>query len=145
MVYSSTFGTSHDRYVLSTKHNQYQPNVKPHLKTTAHKKMSSITDFFNKCDQIRSFLRIWSHLLKKSLMENFIFCAVDVFSGYRNGTLAWNELNKVPTNNYLFKFNNRNTRNKCDVCSVLTIKTTYFTFFSSLPSVDFEQLNFHWG
>ena len=25
--------------------------------------------------QIRSFLRIWSHLLKKSLMENFIFCA----------------------------------------------------------------------
>ena len=30
-------------------------------------------DFFSKCDQIRSFLRIWSHLLKKSLMENFIF------------------------------------------------------------------------
>ena len=27
-------------------------------------------DFFSKCDQIRSFLRIWSHLLKKSLMEN---------------------------------------------------------------------------
>ena len=26
------------------------------------------------CDQIRSFLRIWSHLLKKYLMENFIFC-----------------------------------------------------------------------
>ena len=25
---------------------------------------------------MRSFLRIWSHLLKKSLMENFIFCAV---------------------------------------------------------------------
>ena len=36
----------------------------------------SIKDFFNKCDQILSFLRIWSHLLKKSLMENFIFCAV---------------------------------------------------------------------
>ena len=36
----------------------------------------SITDFFSKCDQIRSFLRIWSHLLKKSVMENFIFCAV---------------------------------------------------------------------
>ena len=33
----------------------------------------SIKDFFSKCDQIRSFLRIWSHLLKKSLMENFIF------------------------------------------------------------------------
>ena len=36
----------------------------------------SIKDFFSKCDQIRSKLRIWSHLLKKSLTENFIFCAV---------------------------------------------------------------------
>ena len=32
----------------------------------------SIKDFFSKCDQ----MRIWSYLLKKSLMENFIFCAV---------------------------------------------------------------------
>ena len=36
----------------------------------------SIKDFFGKCDQIRKKLRIWSHLLKKSLMKNFIFCAV---------------------------------------------------------------------
>ena len=37
----------------------------------------SIKDFFSKCDQIRSFLRVWSHLLKESLMENFIFlCSV---------------------------------------------------------------------
>ena len=35
-----------------------------------------IKDFFSKCDQIHSFLPIWSHLLKKSLIENFIFCAV---------------------------------------------------------------------
>ena len=33
-------------------------------------------DFFSKCDQIRRKLRIWSHLLKKSLMKNCIFCAV---------------------------------------------------------------------
>ena len=33
----------------------------------------SIKDFFSKFDQIRSFLRIWSHLLEKSLMENFFF------------------------------------------------------------------------
>ena len=33
-----------------------------------------IKDFFSKYDQISSFLR--SHLPKKSLMENFIFCAV---------------------------------------------------------------------
>ena len=29
-------------------------------------------------DQIRSFIWIRSHLLKKFLMENFIFCAVNV-------------------------------------------------------------------
>ena len=38
----------------------------------------SIKDFFSECDQIFGFLRIWSHLLKKSLMENFVFCAVHV-------------------------------------------------------------------
>ena len=35
----------------------------------------SIQDFFIKIVQIRSFKQIWSHLLKKSLMEKFIFCA----------------------------------------------------------------------
>ena len=36
----------------------------------------SIKDFVSKCNQIHRFLRIWSYLLKKFLMENFIFCAV---------------------------------------------------------------------
>ena len=36
----------------------------------------SIKDFFSKSDRIRRRLRIWSHLLKRSLMENCIFCAV---------------------------------------------------------------------
>ena len=36
----------------------------------------SIKDFFSKYDQIRSFQRILSHLLKKSLMGNFIFCVL---------------------------------------------------------------------
>ena len=40
----------------------------------------SMKDFFSKCNQIRRKLWIWSHLLKKSLMENFIFCAVLIFS-----------------------------------------------------------------
>ena len=43
---------------------------------TAQKMKFSIKDSFSKCDQIRSFLRIWSHLRKKSLMKNLIFCAV---------------------------------------------------------------------
>ena len=43
---------------------------------TIQKMKFSIKGFISKCDQIRRKLRIWSHLLKKSLMENFIFCAV---------------------------------------------------------------------
>ena len=45
-------------------------------KATVQKIKFSIKDFFSKCEQIRSFLQIWSYLLKKSLMENFIFCVV---------------------------------------------------------------------
>ena len=41
------------------------------------------------CREKRRFLWMWSHLLKKSLMENFIFCAVMVV---------------IPTNNDLRKF-----------------------------------------
>ena len=37
-----------------------------------------IKDFFSKCDQIRRFLWIWSPLLKKSLMENFTFCVMEL-------------------------------------------------------------------
>ena len=37
----------------------------------------SIKDFFSKCDQIHSFLRIWPRLLKKSLMGKLHFlCSV---------------------------------------------------------------------
>ena len=36
---------------------------------TAQKMKFSIKDFYSKCD-------LMSHLLKKSLMENFIFCAL---------------------------------------------------------------------
>ena len=43
------------------------------LAYTAQKMKFSIECFFSKCDQIRNFLWIWPYLLKKSLMENFIF------------------------------------------------------------------------
>ena len=77
---------------------------------TLHKKMKfSIKDFFSKCDQIRSFLRIWSHLLKKSLMENFIFCAVKIMNedfqfqieNHRN--LRNNPTFRIPSVNTIFK------------------------------------------
>ena len=45
--------------------------------SSLHKKIKfPIKNFFSKCDQIRKKLRIWSHLLKKYLMENLIFCAM---------------------------------------------------------------------
>ena len=53
-------------------------DLPPLIYFTAQKMKFSIKDFFIKLDQIRRFLRIWSHLLKKFLMENFIFCAVFV-------------------------------------------------------------------
>ena len=49
--------------------------VRTHV--TAQKVKFFIKDFFSKCDQILRKLRIWSHLRKKSSMENFIFlCSV---------------------------------------------------------------------
>ena len=43
------------------------------ITTNAQKIKFSIKDFLSKCDQISNFLWIWSHLMKKSLMEIFIF------------------------------------------------------------------------
>ena len=58
---------------LKSRQNSY--------KITAQKMKFSIQNFFSKCDQIRSILQIWSHLLKKSLIENFIFYPVNIWKG----------------------------------------------------------------
>ena len=42
------------------------------VENTAKKMRFSIKDFFSKCNQICSFLRMF----KENLMENFIFCAM---------------------------------------------------------------------
>ena len=61
----------------SSTHTLTSPTItRGFLSYTARKMKISINDFFSKYDKIRSFLRIWSHLLKKSLMEKFIFSAV---------------------------------------------------------------------
>ena len=46
---------------------------------TARKMKFPIKDFFSKCDQTRGRLGLWSHLLKKSLTENLIFCTVSIY------------------------------------------------------------------
>ena len=55
---------------------------------TAQKKMKfSIKEFFSKFNQICCFCRMRSHLLKKSLMENFIFSAVIIDYQYNKGII----------------------------------------------------------
>ena len=56
---------------------------------TARKMKLSIHDFFSKCDLVRRKLRIWSHLLKNSLMENFIFLCVKNWYSYSMTAIFW--------------------------------------------------------
>ena len=76
---------------------------------TAQKIKISIKDLFSKCDQICSFLRIWSHILKKSLMENFIFCAV--LNHFKGEKPRWNQKCCVCTSVYCKTFKCTQTRN----------------------------------
>ena len=55
-------------------------------KITAQEINVSIKGFFSKYDQIRSFVGIWSYLLKKALMKNFIICAVHLEHPWINYT-----------------------------------------------------------
>ena len=59
--------------LMRNKHNIKHLLILISTVTTAQKMKFSINDFFSKCDQIRSKLRIWSRLLKKSFMEDFFF------------------------------------------------------------------------
>ena len=63
-----------DKNRMAWDNNDNTSNFK---NVTAQKMKFSIMDFFSKCYQIHSSLRIWSHLLKKSAVQNFIFCAVN--------------------------------------------------------------------
>ena len=65
-------------YYCTPSYNRcnYQNQLIVPIGKTAQKMKFSSKDFVRKCDEIRSFLWIWSHLMKKYLMENFIFCLV---------------------------------------------------------------------
>ena len=109
----------------------------------------SITDFFSKCGQVRRKLRIWSHLLKKSLMENFIFCAVNSFTSRVMINCGKNN----PAS--LFKLNTGNIKEMKDISSKLTIKKSerhqwhrsgflIVLLTSDVSTVNFEQINNGW-
>ena len=105
-------------------YNENESNLKLHLHTyTAQKMKLSIKDFFSKCDQICRKLWIWSHLLKKSLMESFIFCAnccliIMTTMVTKPNKNAWNTTFKDnPAIIYLFQDISKNTVNACEICS----------------------------
>ena len=77
--------------------------MKP-LTFTAQEMKFSIRDFFSKHDQIHSFLWIWSHLLNKSLTENF--SSVQCFEKYQSfqPQLEFSANNFISRNNTLFIF-----------------------------------------
>ena len=73
--------------------------------STALTKMKfSIKDFSGKYDQIRRKLRLWSHLLEKSLMENFIFCVVYTWV-CRNFVVLTQKSRKVSSLSFLAESN----------------------------------------
>ena len=104
----------------------------------------SIKDFFSKCDQIRRKLRIWSHLLKKSLIENLIFCAVDFDLNASLGRYL-----KAPTGLLFiehFKHNWEGTAQNIKILSILNscpypfIKVSFVNdIFSCLLTLFFEK------
>ena len=81
-TFKNIFFTDQFRATASALRNRLLKNLKymEASPVTEQKIKFSIKDFFSKCDQIRKKLRIWSHLLKKCFMENFIFCAVSYLS-----------------------------------------------------------------
>ena len=89
--------------------------------------MFSVKDFFSKCDQIRIFLRVWSHLLKKSLMENFIFCAVLILMEYFNMTTS-NSISSQFLDTFVF--------------SPVNVNSTCFKNSKNPSCVDLLQTNF---
>ena len=71
---------------------------------TAQKMKFSIKDFFSKSHHICRKLRMWSHLLKKSIMENFIFSAVTHSCSNLEGQIVFIKQIKSLSIHHLQKF-----------------------------------------
>ena len=109
---------------------------------TAQKMKFSIKGFFSKYDQIRRKLQIWSHLLKKSLMENFVFCAVNA-----EMKPCLNELSCAAQN---MKFSITNFISKCEkthrklrICSHLLNKSLTKAFIFLCSGSELESKKWH--
>ena len=87
----SAFYFTNIRPLLPASHTQTLPGRLIQRAHTAQIIKFFIKKFFSKCDRIRRKLRIWSHLLKKFLTENFIFCAMSPLhtAGLKPGTFGF--------------------------------------------------------
>ena len=101
----------------------------------------SIKDFFSKGDQIRRKLhrklRIWSHLLKKSFMENFIFCAKLGFNDSTSLIVTDYELIILFNNNW---FQTLYFRNYCQTYQLHLHQFTRFVYFLLVLAITFLSI-----
>ena len=113
---------------------------------TAQKMKFSIKDFFSKCDQICSFLQIRLHLLKKSLMKNFIFYAVKILQTLvkeifvclanfiENPIILGNSPNEVRFPLVVLNFKDENNFDKINLSLLPSLSKFY-------EKLDYQQLN----
>ena len=66
-----------------------------------------IKDVFSKCDQIPRKQQTWSHLMNKSLMENFIFCTMVTFLIFPDLNFKMSEILRNFQNKILENMSNR--------------------------------------
>ena len=70
-----------NRFTILCSYQNYLTLIGVIFVNTA-RKIFFTKDFFNKCDQIRKKLRIWSNFMKKSLMKNFFSCTAKFVSWF---------------------------------------------------------------
>ena len=90
--------------------------------------MFLIKDFSSNCDQIRRKLRIWPLSLEKSLMENFILCAV-----YKFIPRCIQDIANLPLQNFLQKQLTTKNRAFLDTSCLQYLMQCPFCLFSVFP------------
>ena len=70
------------------------------IKFVAHEIQFFIKDFFRKYDQIHRQMQIWSHLLKNSLIEKFLFVQFKINLLTRPYQTFWNQFTELLNRTY---------------------------------------------
>ena len=103
----------------------------------------SMKNFFSKCEQIRRNLRIWSHLLKKSLMENFIFCAVQDNGQYLQSNQNYFSITLITSSielDLIINFLKKNKQQPNMITILVPAFQSKFQVFE-IPSISLEMLS----